>query len=259
MICSSESSTALSPATEAVEIAEITILSVDTVTSSRAFIASVRSLRILVFSSLIAPSCPVTRSTAAALRRATRLDPIDINADLGSETIHHLPAEELELCGPGRLVNLHHEHAVFKANGSHVPRDKVTDDLLPPAEEASNLTTIRTTPQFFLRPLRTRSRDSDNGVSSSSTWPTVSLSPATGDRPVGYVDQPFWPGGFGKRRRGGDHDLPGRQIYQKRRRAAVIEFRKDIVEHKDRSGAHTLRDQPVGGQAQGERQRRCSP
>ncbi len=145
MICSSESSTALSPATEAVEIAEITILSVDTVTSSRAFIASVRSLRILVLSSLIAPSCPVTVRRLPPSTGDACLYPIDINADLGSETIHHLPAEEFKLCGPGRLVNLHHEHAVFKANRSHVPRDKVTDDLLPPAEEASNLTTIRTT------------------------------------------------------------------------------------------------------------------
>ena len=73
------------------------------------------------------------------------LNPVDINADLGSETVHHLPAEELELCGPGRLVNLHHEHAVFKANRSHVPRNKVANDLLPPAEEAPNLTTIGTT------------------------------------------------------------------------------------------------------------------
>jgi hypothetical protein len=70
------------------------------------------------------------------------LYPIDINADLGSETIHHLPAEEFKLCSPGRLVDLDHEHAVFKANRSHVPRDKVTNDLLPSAEEASNLTTI---------------------------------------------------------------------------------------------------------------------
>jgi hypothetical protein len=98
-----------------------------------------------VLSSLIAPSCPVTVRRLPPSTGDACLYPIDINADLGSETIHHLPAEEFKLCGPGRLVNLHHEHAVFKANGSHVPRDKVTDDLLPPAEEASNLTTIRTT------------------------------------------------------------------------------------------------------------------
>jgi hypothetical protein len=73
------------------------------------------------------------------------LNPVDINADLGSEAVHHLLAEEFELRGPGRLIDLDHEHAVFKANRSHVPRDKVTNDLLPPAEEASNLTTIGST------------------------------------------------------------------------------------------------------------------
>jgi len=73
------------------------------------------------------------------------LNPVDINADLGSEAIHHLPAEEFELRGPGRLVNLHHEHTVLKSNRSHVPRDKLTNDLLPPAEEAANLTTIGST------------------------------------------------------------------------------------------------------------------
>jgi FkbM family methyltransferase len=98
-----------------------------------------------VLSSLIAPSCPVTVRRLPPSTSDACLNPVDINADLGSEAVHHLLAEEFELRGPGRLIDLDHEHAVFKANRSHVPRDKVTNDLLPPAEEASNLTTIGST------------------------------------------------------------------------------------------------------------------
>jgi len=105
----------------------------------------VRSRRIRVLSSLIAPSCPVAVRWLAPSASDARLNPVDINTDLGSETIHHLPAKEFELRGPGRLIDLDHEHAVLEANRSHMPRDKVTNDLLPSAEEASNLTTIGST------------------------------------------------------------------------------------------------------------------
>ncbi len=66
MTCSSESSVAESPATDAVEIAEIAILRVATVTSSRDFMAEVRSALSCAAKSLIGPSCLVIGPSGTA-------------------------------------------------------------------------------------------------------------------------------------------------------------------------------------------------